>query len=561
VNEIVGYGLPPHPTLISETCFKIAVRNSTVKINHNLPVSPENKMTMKADDNSSSLQGFFIENSETYFNNTHFNSVRDIRLIGGVTIISDSVIEHGGHIRTELNNRLHITDTSYLNNHRGIFITDGSYISADRLTIEGVLNTGGLYLDRTSILNNHITDSVIQSNFGTGIDLYQSYLLINNTVVQDNNVGLHNISYLRSFVIDASQITNNHLVEVFATYNSFFHFWECWLTGNVPTVENSINNRSTLLWVFESDPPSKMIPGQVTIHDISIDTSIRSRFIPSLSSFYIINNVRSSDPEITLLNEIKSHIIAKEPENAIEKVLMLIEYHPETDQARQAMAYLPMLTNAVEGCVEELIIFLSEIDHEDLIHSAMLTKALTRMFNRDFYDAIHDFETVINEYPCEIVQAISIIDQAYSYYRLYESGARNLPAVSRNKPKTREEYLEIREEIMAQLLKGVIKEPEPTETVPEVFVFSTRNFPNPFNPETTIQFSIGNVENVIINVYNVRGQRVRTLLDGSTEFEAGYHYVVWNGRDDSGRQVGSGVYFYRLVAGENTAVRRMLLLR
>jgi len=198
------------------------------------------------------------------------------------------------------------------------------------------------------------------------------------------------------------------------------------------------------------------------------------------------------------------------------------------------------------------------------------------MFNRDFYEAIHKFENVINEYPCEIVQAISIIDQAYSYYRLYESGIRNMPIVSRNKPTTREEYLEIREEIMAQLLKGIINEPEPKETVPEVFVFSTKNFPNPFNPETTIQFSVGSMPsstansghgdmsptiNVVINVYNVRGQRVRTLLDGSTEFVAGYHDVVWNGRDDSGRQVGSGVYFYRLVAGENTAVRRMLLLR
>ena len=77
----------------------------------------------------------------------------------------------------------------------------------------------------------------------------------------------------------------------------------------------------SLLWFFESDPPSKMIPGQVTIQDISIDTSNRRRFFPSLSSFYIVNNVRSSDPESDLYNEVKSYIIAKEPGNAIKKYI------------------------------------------------------------------------------------------------------------------------------------------------------------------------------------------------------------------------------------------------
>jgi len=107
---------------------------------------------------------------------------------------------------------------------------------------------------------------------------------------------------------------------------------------------------------------------------------------------------------------------------------------------------------------------------------------------------------------------------------------------------------------------SIVSEDDAVDVIPNVSTL-LGNFPNPFNPETTIQFSIGNVENVEINVYNVRGQRVRTLLDGSKEFEAGYHDVIWNGRDDRGQSVGSGVYFYRMVAGENTAVGRMLLLK
>jgi hypothetical protein len=91
------------------------------------------------------------------------------------------------------------------------------------------------------------------------------------------------------------------------------------------------------------------------------------------------------------------------------------------------------------------------------------------------------------------------------------------------------------------------------------------NFPNPFNPETTIQFSIGNVSaspnvgNVEINVYNVRGQLVRKLIDDY--FEVGTHTVEWNGKDDDGRNVGSGIYFYQMRVGDSIETKRMVLLK
>jgi flagellar hook assembly protein FlgD len=91
------------------------------------------------------------------------------------------------------------------------------------------------------------------------------------------------------------------------------------------------------------------------------------------------------------------------------------------------------------------------------------------------------------------------------------------------------------------------------------------NFPNPFNPETRIEFGIRNSEfgnvPVLMEIYNIRGQLVRTLLDGSREFGDGVHSVVWDGRDDDGMQVSSGVYLYRMTAGEYQSVRRMLLVK
>jgi len=89
------------------------------------------------------------------------------------------------------------------------------------------------------------------------------------------------------------------------------------------------------------------------------------------------------------------------------------------------------------------------------------------------------------------------------------------------------------------------------------------NFPNPFNPNTTIEFGIRNSKfgsNFInIGIYNIRGQRVRTLIN--EEMVAGFHSVEWNGKDDSGRVAGSGIYFYRMTTKEYTTTRKMLLMK
>ena len=85
------------------------------------------------------------------------------------------------------------------------------------------------------------------------------------------------------------------------------------------------------------------------------------------------------------------------------------------------------------------------------------------------------------------------------------------------------------------------------------------NFPNPFNPETTILFSLEKTGIVIFEVFNIKGQKIRTLVNES--MDAGHHQVLWNGTDDFGRNVSSGIYFYRINAGSESLTKRMLLLK
>jgi hypothetical protein len=85
------------------------------------------------------------------------------------------------------------------------------------------------------------------------------------------------------------------------------------------------------------------------------------------------------------------------------------------------------------------------------------------------------------------------------------------------------------------------------------------NYPNPFNPETTISYSLKSEEHVVIDIYNIRGQKVKTLVD--EQQTAGYHTVVWNGRDSNDRSVASGVYFSRMRTGKFTSAKKMILLK
>jgi hypothetical protein len=88
------------------------------------------------------------------------------------------------------------------------------------------------------------------------------------------------------------------------------------------------------------------------------------------------------------------------------------------------------------------------------------------------------------------------------------------------------------------------------------------NYPNPFNPVTSLQFTVdsaGNIQHVTIDIYNIRGQLVRSLVN--SEYATGDHTVLWDGTDDNGRGVSSGIYFYRMTTDNYSSTRKMVLMK
>jgi hypothetical protein len=111
---------------------------------------------------------------------------------------------------------------------------------------------------------------------------------------------------------------------------------------------------------------------------------------------------------------------------------------------------------------------------------------------------------------------------------------------------------------LMDMLDPLGEQTQQTEQLPTAYALY-QNYPNPFNPSTTIRFAQPREGRVTLTVYNIMGQKTAVLYDGY--LNKGYHEVVWDGTDFSGKPVASGIYFYRLESDAVNITKRMMLLK
>ena len=122
--------------------------------------------------------------------------------------------------------------------------------------------------------------------------------------------------------------------------------------------------------------------------------------------------------------------------------------------------------------------------------------------------------------------------------------------------------LNLRAFLMGQYIDFLAGESTPIEefNIVQITPKLGQNYPNPFNPETTISFlTTESTENTELAIYNLKGQKVKTLID--ERLEAGNHQVVWDGKDENSKSVSSGIYFYKMNTGEYTSIKKMILMK
>ena len=117
-------------------------------------------------------------------------------------------------------------------------------------------------------------------------------------------------------------------------------------------------------------------------------------------------------------------------------------------------------------------------------------------------------------------------------------------------------------QINSIIVSNIISNPmeiNKADAIPRTFTLN-QNFPNPFNPSTNIDFILGQEELISLNIYDINGRFVHSLTE-NTLFPSGHHNIVWNGKNSSGSQVPSGIYFYKLTGNTQTITKKMVLMK
>jgi parallel beta-helix repeat protein len=177
----------------------------------------------------------------------------------------------------------------------------------------------------------------------------------------------------------------------------------------------------------------------------------------------------------------------------------------------------------------------------------------------EYQDAITWLEGQVVEPVSEIDSLCAAIDLGYVYELMEGSRGVGKGQLSQYIPCSEDAYRTTRANHQHDFIENHFNRENAQSDIPTFTEIVVSAYPNPFNPSTTIAYSLPTAGDTTLRIYNTRGQIVRTLV--CEQMSAGNHSVTWNGTDDKGQPVGSGVYLYRLQRGSLSSTNKCLLLK
>ncbi|MCG3157121.1 MAG: hypothetical protein DKINENOH_03752 [bacterium] len=177
-------------------------------------------------------------------------------------------------------------------------------------------------------------------------------------------------------------------------------------------------------------------------------------------------------------------------------------------------------------------------------------------------DQVWDFEVATNQTQREVRVRFALVGDFPANVEVYLIDealglAQNLRAKAEYAFRSGTQPVQKRLKLLVGKPEFVSKQAGAIALVPEQFEL-LQNFPNPFNPETSIRYNLPEAAVVSLVIYDQLGRKVRTLVNQAAQ-PAGYHSAVWDGRDEAGRAVATGIYLYKVTAGQHRQVRKMVL--
>jgi tetratricopeptide (TPR) repeat protein len=267
----------------------------------------------------------------------------------------------------------------------------------------------------------------------------------------------------------------------------------------------------------------------------------------------------SNDEQIyySALNEVSLNNI----DNAIDLFKQVIQNYPNSNytvlSSKNLFKLVPDKAELKEFLVEEPNLYVNNIVHKDIDY--LINHCDIELGN--FQEASMWCENKISNPESEFDSLLAVIDLEYINLCLENESDSTKTKSLQLIHKLREKYVSFLDEKIDQLINidNISMIDENQYDIAPITTKLFNNYPNPFNPETTISFDLPQRDKVELVVYNLKGQRVKSLIN--EEMDMGVHKIIWNGTNNQDKEVASGVYYYRLSCGNYTKTNKMVLLK
>ena len=476
------------------------------------------------EDSTAVLTGFTITNGNTY-NGGGIYCYQSSPDINNVTITYNDAMLGGGIYCEESNPRLDNVTISYNDTGWGFGPAGGgicclqSTLTLENVTINGNISTagGGIYCYQSSSDINNVTITNNFAELGSGIWCSNSSMSMVNVTISDNladGIG-------GGVAFDTS---NPSLFNVTISGNSAYDGGGIWCAESNPILTNVIINDNTANWgagIYCYDNSSAILNNVVIFNNTALyegggilndncNLNLTNSTITMNSAPLGTGIFCSGNSNLNILNSI---LWNNQPQGMYISGGTIISIYYSNYQG--AGGYF--------GNIDEdpLFVGTGEDPYSLLENSPCIDTGIPDTLG-------------LNLPPWDIIGNHRIWDGDGDGTAIIDMGAYEYDALP---------YVDIKDNVIVYTSE----------------VFLHQNYPNPFNPSTTISFVIPDESKVELSIYNIKGQKIKTLF--CDQLSLGQHSVMWDGRDDSNKPVSSGIYLYKLQTQTMTQTRKMLLLK
>lgn len=468
-------------------------------------------------------------------------------------------------------------------NSNGIMADNISKLDMQNCTLNNINGTGvALYVSGAEIIGNtiqncyndgisvsyltdkvlNITDNnIIQNNRGNGISLYSCKIndIANNTIINNISNGIYTWDITKfgnlSQKIKLNNISDNGSIEYVGKYNDFKLLTGC---GNY--ISDIASNGGEDLYILSI----LGLDGSVTKPvDVSGNTfpqqSSTTRFAPSYDLYYFGIGIKLPNPAKEAYSSALAQIDNGNYTTARIELENVVAMYPESPEAGASLNSLLDLELIDRQNYAELRTYLNSLPTDSPIELTTAVKDAeigSYICEKEYNSALPLLETKINSTVSDAAKVNALLDQAYCEYSLFNDN-KAVPNFDKYsvKLKSAADFSGVVSELKARL-NANNENNQSTAVTAQKATIEHHSYPNPFNPETNIEFKLSQSSQVNLTIYNVSGQKVAVLFNGL--LSQGQHSFILDSRKFN---LATGIYYYRLEGDFGSVTSRVMLLK